>query len=368
VTTINVALAERAYDVHVGRGLLPRVAELADLPPSAAVLLVTQGPVARHHAEPVRSALHAAGHHVQQVEVPDGEAAKSPDVLALLWKRAAEMPLTRRDAVVALGGGVVGDLAGFLAATWNRGIDVVQVPTTLLAQVDAAIGGKTGINLPQGKNLVGAFHQPRTVIADLDTLRTLTARVRREGLGEVVKAGLIRDPRILELIETDPHAAATADDDRLVELVKRSVAVKAAVVAADEREAGERAHLNLGHTLAHGVETCTDHAVLHGEAVAMGTVAALRLGVALGTTPPEVAERGEAALAAVGLPTRLPPMDRATLWQVLARDKKADRGMRFVLLEDLARPVLQRVDRAPVDAIIDELTDERVLDRVLAQT
>ena len=360
-TTVSVELPGRPYEVHVGRGLLAEVGGLVDLAPHSTVLVVTQPPVARHHLEPLRASLADAGLRVELVEVPDGEAAKSPEVLALLWKKAAELPLGRRDAVVALGGGVVGDLAGFLAATWNRGIAVVQVPTTLLAQVDAAVGGKTGINLPAGKNLVGAFHQPAAVVADVDTLATLPERFRREGLGEVVKYGLIRDPELLAMVEAAPDEAATGHGELLDEMVRRSVAVKAAVVAADEREAGERAHLNLGHTVGHVVETLTGYRVLHGEAVAIGTVLALRLGQVMGRTPGALAERGEAVLRAVGLPVRVPEMERQAVWEVLGRDKKADRGVRFVVLDDLAEPVLVRPDRAQVAQVLDELTDPDVL-------
>lgn len=360
-TTVTVELPDAPYPVHVGRGLLARAGELADLAPHSTVLVVTQPPVARHHLERLRSSLADAGLRVEMVEVADGEAAKSPEVLALLWKKAAELPLTRRDAVVALGGGVVGDLAGFLAATWNRGIAVVQVPTTLLAQVDGAVGGKTGINLPAGKNLVGAFHQPRAVVADVDTLATLPERFRREGLGEVVKYGLIRDPELLAMVEASPDEAATGHGELLDEMVRRSVTVKAAVVAADERESGERAHLNLGHTVGHVVETLTHYRVLHGEAVSIGTVLALRLGVVMGRTPLELAERGEAVLRAVGLPVRVPTLERQAVWEVLGRDKKADRGVRFVVLDGLAEPVLVRPDRAQVEQVLDELTDDGVI-------
>ena len=249
---------------------------------------------------------------------------------------------------------MVGDLAGFLAATWNRGIAVLQVPTTLLAQVDAAIGGKTGLNLAAGKNLVGAFHQPLGVVCDLTTLDTLSERLRIEGFGEVVKYGLIADPVVLERCERDDLAA---DPTVRRDLVERSVAVKAGVVAADEREGGRRAHLNLGHTYGHAVESLTGYAeVLHGEAVAIGTVVALHLGARLGRTPDEVVARGEAALARVGLPTRGPRLDRDQVWEVIARDKKATReGVRFVLLDGLAEPAVVTVERADLDATLDAL-------------
>ncbi|MBW3621646.1 MAG: 3-dehydroquinate synthase, partial [Actinobacteria bacterium] len=225
-----------------------------------------------------------------------------------------------------------------------------------LAQVDAAIGGKTGVNLPEGKNLVGAFHQPVGVVADVATLATLPERERLAGLGEVVKYGLIRDPAILDLLEADPAAARAGEPDLLAELVRRSAAVKAAVVAADERESGERAHLNLGHTYGHAVEALTGYAeVLHGEAVAIGTCAALRLGVHAGVTPPALVERTERLLGELGLPTRAPRLDREAVWTTMARDKKADDGVRFVLLEDLGRCTVTTPDRAHVDRAIDEV-------------
>lgn len=360
VTTIGVDLADRGYEVHVGRGLLGAVPRLVDLGERRRILVVTQPPVARHHLQPLLEGLRGDDHQVEVVEVPDGEGAKSPEVLTMLWRKAAEIPLTRNDVVVALGGGVVGDLAGFLAATWNRGIAVVQVPTTVLAQVDASVGGKTGINLPAGKNLVGAFHQPLAVVADVDTLVTLDERTRREGFAEVVKAGLLRDDRILELLEAQVPATEGPADDHTLELIHRAIAVKAAVVAADERESGERAHLNLGHTIGHAVETIEGYGEwLHGEAVSAGTVAALRIGQRMDITPAAVADRAEALLARLGLPTRLPPLPHAQLWQVMARDKKADRGVKFVLLEDVGAPVLATPDRAVVDEVIDELTDAR---------
>jgi 3-dehydroquinate synthase len=354
---VPVALAERGYDIVVGRGLLGRLLELVALPASVrTVALVTQRPVAEHHAAPVVAALRGTGLDVVTLEVPDGEVAKDLTTLDGLYQRLAEIPLSRGDAVVALGGGVVGDLAGFLAATWNRGVPVVQLPTTLLAQVDAAIGGKTAVNLPQGKNLVGAFHQPLAVLADVDTLATLPARERTSGLGEVVKYGFSHDPVILELLEADPEAARAGDLDLFTELVRRSAAVKAAVVAADEREGGERAFLNLGHTYGHAVEALTGYTgMLHGEAVAVGLCAALRLGVGMSVTPPELVDRAETLLMSLGLPTRAPRLDRGEVWATMARDKKAADEVRFVLVDELGRCRLATPDPAMVDRAIDEV-------------
>lgn len=369
VVRIDVPLVEGGYPVLVGTGWLDRLDDHLDVralvPRAARALLVTQTPViATGVPAAVAAALERAGIEVTRAEVPGGEGAKDVAVTASLWRRCAELPLTRDDLVVAVGGGVVGDLAGFVAATFNRGMAVLQVPTTLLAQVDAAIGGKTGINLPEGKNLVGAFHQPVAVACDVAVLGTLPTRVLVEGYGEVVKYGLIRDPVVLDRLEGAvagvPDAevpAVLADPVLLAELVARSVTVKATVVAADEREGGERAHLNLGHTYGHAVEALTGYgAVLHGEAVSIGMVVALRLGVRLGRTPPALVSRATALLQRLGLPVSGPALDRKAVWQVMARDKKAlASGVRFVVLDDLAAPVVLTPERAAVDAVLDTL-------------
>ncbi|GGI07379.1 3-dehydroquinate synthase [Egicoccus halophilus] len=356
---VDVPIEGAPYPVLVGTGWLDDLLDHVALPDGVGrVLVVSQEPVQEAgHLGPVVAAFEAAEVEVHRYDVPDGEAAKSAGVLRELWEACAEAPLGRRDLVVAVGGGVVGDLAGFAAATWNRGIGVLQVPTTLLAQVDAAIGGKTGINLPQGKNLVGAFHQPLAVACDVATLATVAPRIRVEGFGEVVKYGLIADPDLLALLEDRAEDVLAGDPELLEDIVLRSATVKARVVAADEREGGVRAHLNLGHTYGHAVESLTGYdEVLHGEAVAIGTVVALRLGVRLGRTPAALADRAEQLLDRLGLPTRGPVLDRAQVWTTIARDKKADAGgVRFVVLDDLAEPAVVTPERAEVDAVLDEL-------------
>lgn len=352
-TTIPVDLGERSYDVTIGRGVLRVVGEV--VPDGARrALVVTQAPVARHYLSPVEASLRDAGLEVEVAEVPDGELAKSLSVLGSLYTTCAGWPLRRNDVVVALGGGVVGDLAGFLAATWNRGVAFVQVPTTLLAQVDAAVGGKTAINLPEGKNLVGAFHQPMAVVADLDTLDTLDERVRVEGMAEIVKAGFIRDQDVLALLEgSDPWEQTVVE-----ELVRRAVSVKAGVVAGDERESGERAHLNFGHTYGHALEAVTGYErVLHGEAVGLGMLVALGAGEGAGVTPPGLRERCEALLSRLGLPVSAPQLDRDEVWRTMGRDKKATDQVRFVLLEDVGKPIVRALDRGAVDAAIDSVED-----------
>jgi 3-dehydroquinate synthase len=359
LTRVEVPLPERSYPILIGRGWLAEVADHVPLPDGAArALVVSQTPVTTAgHVKPVVASLERAGLRVERYDVPDGEPAKSTGVLRELWEACATASLSRRDLVVAVGGGVVTDLAGFAAATWNRGVAVLQVPTTLLGQVDAAIGGKTGINLPQGKNLVGAFHQPLAVAVDVATLSSLPERTWLEGFGEIVKYGLIHEPDLLDRLEADIGAARRGDPALLDHLVARSAAAKAAFVAADEREGGRRAHLNLGHTYGHAVEALTGYGkVLHGEAVAIGTVVALRIGVRLGRTPPQLAARTERLLAELGLPVRGPVLDRAKVWEVMGRDKKATAGgVRFVLLDGPGRPVVLTPPPAVVDEVLDEL-------------
>ena len=355
---LEVELDGRDYQIVVGEGLLDDLGAQVPLPLHARrALLVTQAPLVAHgHVARVLDGLRIAGLEVRVHEVPDGEVAKSPTVLADLWEACAAWPLGRDDLVVAVGGGVVGDLAGFLAATWMRGVALLQVPTTLLAMVDASIGGKTGINLASGKNLVGAFHQPIAVAADPTVLSTLPERLRIEGSAEIVKAALIADVTLLERIERDPDGIRHGDALLLHALILRAAAIKARVVASDEREAGERAHLNLGHTYGHVLETLTGYGTfLHGEAVSVGLVVALEVGVELGITPEPVVRRTRACLEAVGLPTAVPVLARDAVHATMARDKKARDGVRMVLLEDLASPTLVPVSPAVLDTVLDRL-------------
>lgn len=352
--SIPVEVPGSAYQVVVGPGLLDRLGEHAALPEQAErIALVSDDTVAGLYGDEARAALEATGRSVRHVRVPEGEQAKTLTTLEDVCRRFAAFPLGRSDVVVALGGGVVGDLAGFAAAVWNRGVACVQVPTTLVAQVDAAIGGKTGVNLPEGKNLVGAFHQPLAVVADTATLASLPERERRAGLGEVAKYGFIADPEVLALLEARPKDAVAGDPDVLTEIVRRGAAVKARIVAADEREAGERALLNYGHTVGHAIEALTDYETYrHGEAVALGLVAAARLGERLGISEPGLADRTVAVLDGLGLPTGGLTLDPAAVWDVLGRDKKARAGVRFVLCE---RPGRARLVEPPERHHVDEV-------------
>jgi len=358
IEPIPVALADRApdrsYDIVVGAGALDQLAQYLPLPAHASrVAVVTNAAVGALYEARVVAGLEAMGLEAHIIHVPDGEEAKAINTLAMLWHRMAAIPLNRDDLVVALGGGVVGDLAGFAAASWNRGIAVAQLPTTLLAMVDAAIGGKTGINLPEGKNLVGAFHQPSVVLADTATLTTLPPRELIAGLGEVTKYGFIDDPVVLELLEKDPEAARAGDPALLTEVVRRGAAVKARIVAADERESGERALLNYGHTVGHAIEALTGYDTYrHGEAVALGMVFAARLGERIGVSEDGLADRTVAILDALGLPTGGVRLDPAAVWDLLARDKKARGGVRFVLCATPGRA--QLVDQ-PEPRIVDEV-------------
>lgn len=343
------------YDVVVGHALLEEASAWLPDTDARRAAVVTTAPVERLHAARATAGLRAAGLEVHTRRVPDGETAKSLDVLGGLYDWLASLPLARGDLIVALGGGVVTDLAGFLAATWHRGVRVVQLPTTLLAQVDAAIGGKTGINLAAGKNLVGAFHQPVAVVADIATLATLPVRELRAGMAEILKCGFIRDPAILELLEADPDAALDPGGAVLVELVRRAVSVKAGIVAADTHEHGERALLNYGHTFGHALETLTGYTrYRHGEAVGIGMRYAARVAELVGVGEPGLGERTVDLLERLGLPTTCAPLDVDAVLATMARDKKVRDGLRMVLCE------------RPGSAMVVDTPDRELLQRALA--
>jgi 3-dehydroquinate synthase len=350
--TIRVELGPRSYDIVVGTGVLDRAAAVAG--GRARVAVVSQEAIAARHAEPLLAALRRAGTVVELFLMGDGEEAKSLPTVESLCRRFAAWGLLRGDAVVALGGGVVGDTAGFTAAAYHRGVACLQAPTTLLAQVDAAIGGKTGVNLPEGKNLVGAFHQPVAVLCDVDTLATLPEREYRAGLGEVAKYAFMGDAELRATLADEKAAAAllARDPDVLTDVVARSAAIKAAVVAADEHErTGLRATLNYGHTLAHALETVGGYGLLHGEAVAVGLVFAAELAARLDRLPPEAPDATRQMLARFGLPTSAPDgLAAADVLTLMRRDKKAAGGLTFVLPAPGGGP-LERVDDPPAAAV-----------------
>ena len=338
--TTRIAVGgERPYEVLVGHGLL------AGLPPLIGDKAQTVALVhAAGLAGPARAAGHAltrAGYRVCVTTVPDGEAAKDAAVAIGLWSWLAEQKVSRTDALVAVGGGAVTDLAGFVAASWLRGIRHVLVPTTLLGICDAAVGGKTAINIPAGKNLVGAFHPPAGVLADLDLLATLPAAEYRSGLAEVIKAGFIADPPILDLVEADPAAAAAAGGPAERELIERAIRMKAAVVSADLREAGQREMLNYGHTLGHAIERAEGYRMRHGEAVSIGMVFAATVAALAGRLGQDAADRHRAVLTSVGLPVSYQPGAWPRLRETMAVDKKT-RGarLRLIVLDGLAKPAI----------------------------
>jgi 3-dehydroquinate synthase len=290
-------------------------------------------------AEAVQDALHEAGITTHLVQVPDAEDAKSLDVLGFCWKVFGQVGLDRRDVVLGLGGGAVTDLAGFAAATWMRGVRIVQVPTTLLAMVDAAVGGKTGINTDAGKNMVGSFHEPAAVIADLATLDSLPRNELVAGMAEVVKAGFIADPKILEIVEADQDRAVDPSSSQLAELVERAIQVKADVVAQDLKESSLREILNYGHTLAHAIEKRERYRWRHGAAVSVGLVFAAELARAAGRLDDETADRHLTVLHSLGLPTTYDPDALTELVHLMGSDKKTRAGtLRFVVLDGLAKP------------------------------
>ncbi|MEJ2433874.1 MAG: 3-dehydroquinate synthase [Pseudolabrys sp.] len=360
---VQVALGARAYDIVIGRGLLASLgARVHALRPGARVALVTDETVARHHLAACEAALKSAGFAPARIVVPEGEGSKSYATFETVCEAIIGARIERGDLVVAFGGGVIGDLAGFAAACVRRGLDFVQVPTTLLAQVDSSVGGKTGINSRHGKNLVGAFHQPAMVIADTALLDTLPAREFRAGYAEVAKYGLIGDAAFFSWLEADWQEMFAGGPAR-----EHAIAVccraKAGVVARDERESGERALLNLGHTFGHALEAGAGYSgrLLHGEAVALGMALAFEFSARKGLIGEAEAARAAAHLAAVGLPTHLkdvpggvPGVDE--LMDLIAQDKKVKRGkLTFILVRGIGRAfVANDIDAAEVRAFLSD--------------
>jgi 3-dehydroquinate synthase len=341
--TVRVAAASRGYPIHIGRGLLARADLIAGAIPQRRVAIVTNDTVAPIYLERLAAPLEAAGVACVRIVVPDGEDHKDWATLDRVIDQLLAHRCDRNTAVVALGGGVVGDLAGFAAATYQRGVPFVQVPTTLLAQVDSSVGGKTAINHPRGKNMVGAFYQPRLVLADMDTLATLPERELRAGLAEVIKHGAIRDAALFAWLEANIERLAARDAEALTHVVKRSVEIKADIVARDERETAERALLNFGHTFAHAIETGLGYGTwLHGEAVAAGMVMAAGLSVRLGMLDAPSAERLCRLIERAGLPVAGPELSTDRYLELISVDKKAEGGRpRFILLERLGSAVIR---------------------------
>jgi 3-dehydroquinate synthase len=350
--TVDVALGDRSYDIVIGRDILSSLgARIAALRPGARVAIVTDEYVATHWLRKTEASLKDAGIATSRIVVDEGEASKSYEGIEFVCEELIAAKIERNDLVVALGGGVVGDLAGFAAAIVRRGLDFVQVPTSLLAQVDSSVGGKTGINSPQGKNLVGAFHQPILVVADTAVLDTLSPRQFRAGYAEVAKYGLLGDEAFFAWLETN-HAEIFKGGAAREHAVATSCRAKAAIVARDERETGERALLNLGHTFGHALETATGFSdrLYHGEGVSIGMVLAAELSAQLGMIADSDVARIQRHLSAVGLPTRLQDIagfkqeglaDADKLMTLMAQDKKVKRGrLTFILMKAIGQAVV----------------------------
>jgi len=364
--TVTVTLSDHSYDILIGRGLLDRTGELiSPVLKGQRVALVTDDAVAPHHLSRVRRSLEVTGIRCDHLILPRGEQTKDWATLMRVVEWLLGLYLERHDAILALGGGVIGDLTGFAAAITRRGIACIQLPTTLLAQVDSAVGGKTGINSRSGKNLIGTFHQPRVVISDLVTLASLSARDLRAGYGEVVKYSLLGDADFFAMLEANRDALTTLDGDYLATIVERSCRMKARIVAADTFEMGERATLNLGHTFGHALEAATGYSdrLLHGEAVALGCVLAFETSIRMGLCPEEDLEPVRDHLTAVGLPTRIfqipgPVPDVDAIMSAMAQDKKVQAGeLHFILTRGIGSAFRTGdVDRKLVREIITNST------------
>jgi len=340
--TLNVALGERAYPIHIGRGLLGRADRILPHLKTKRVAIVTNVVVGPLYLERLRSGLEQAGVRTAAVVLPDGEAHKDWETLNRIFDMLLAERCERSTTLVALGGGVVGDMGGFAASCYQRGMPFIQVPTTLLSQVDSSVGGKTAINHPLGKNMIGAFYQPRLVLADIDTLDTLPDRELSAGLAEVIKYGLIRDPGFLAWLETNLDRLLARDTDALAWAIERSCRNKAEVVAADETEQGERALLNLGHTFGHAIETGLGYGEwLHGEAVAAGTMMAAELSRRLGWIDAAELARIEALFECARLPVWGPRLGVERYVELMSHDKKVEAGkLRLVLLREIGRAVM----------------------------
>lgn len=343
---IEVA-AERTYPVIIGRGLLDQVPEFLS---GAKKVLIVHPIALTVSAEALRDSLVQSGFEALLAGVPDSEEAKRIEVAAFCWGILGKAEFSRTDLIIGFGGGTVTDLAGFVAACWLRGIGIVQIPTTLLGMVDAAVGGKTGVNTTEGKNLVGAFYSPRAVIADLDTLLTLPKNDLLAGFAEVVKCGFIRDTQILDLIEQNFNEAIDSTSEVFLDLIKRAIQVKADIVIADFRESGDREFLNYGHTLGHAIELAERYKWRHGAAISIGMVFVAELARINGRLSIAAVERHRSILTKLGLPTSYPAEKWPVLLANMQIDKKARSGvLRFVVLDEIGRPTIMQ---APTDEML----------------
>ncbi len=340
--TLNVALAKRSYPIHIGRGLLSDASLILPYLKRKHVAIVTNTTVAPLYLAQLSDTLQAAGVQVISIILPDGEAYKNSDTLGTIYDALLQNRCERSTTLIALGGGVIGDLTGFAAATFLRGVPFIQIPTTLLSQVDSSVGGKTGINHPLGKNMIGAFYQPQLVLADIDTLQTLPPREFSAGVAEVIKYGLIRDAQFFDWLERNMAKLMQLDEAVLSETIYRSCQNKAEVVAKDEHEQGERALLNLGHTFGHAIENAMGYGVwLHGEAVAAGTMMAADLSQRMAWLSADEVARIKNSLLAANLPLLPPKLGAAKYLDLMGLDKKVENGkIRLVLQQGIGRAVI----------------------------
>lgn len=351
---VPIAMGDRSYDIVIGTDLLRRAETWSGLPRASTALIVTNATVSAHYAAPLQAALKPHYKQILVLELPDGESHKGWAALNQIFERLLTEQCDRQTVLFALGGGVVGDITGFAAACYMRGVPFVQVPTTLLAQVDSSVGGKTGINHALGKNMIGAFYQPRRVVCDLATLNTLPERELSAGLAEVIKYGPIADATFLAWIESHIDGLLARDPALMAHAVRRSCEIKASVVAADERETGLRAILNFGHTFGHAIEAGMGYGQwLHGEAVGCGMVLASELSVRLGLMPAEFANRMRTLCQRARLPVRAPDLGAERYLELMRVDKKSEAGaLRFVLIEALGRAGLRSVADDEVRAVL----------------
>jgi 3-dehydroquinate synthase len=352
--TLTVALGERAYPIHIGSGLLTQPDLILPHLKLKQVAIVSNTTVAPLYLERVQNTLKQAGVNTVAIVLPDGEEYKNTASLNTIYDALLQHRIERKATLIALGGGVIGDLTGFAAATYLRGVPFIQMPTTLLAQVDSSVGGKTGINHPLGKNMIGAFYQPQLVLADTSTLNTLPERELAAGLAEVIKYGLIRDPEFFSWLEENMDQLLARDEQALAYAIHRSCLNKAEVVAADEREAGQRALLNFGHTFGHAIEAGMGYgAWLHGEAVGTGMIMAADLSQRMGWLVPEGVRRARALITKARLPETAPNLGREKYLDLMGLDKKVEGGkMRFVLLKAIGEALVTEAPAAQLAATL----------------
>ncbi len=349
--TVKVALAEQSYRIHIGAGVLSQAGQLlADSVPLGRVIVITNPTVKGLYGELLEESLKAAGIKADLLEVPDGEAYKSLGSAGGLYTSLAGLLAERNTQVLALGGGVIGDLAGFVAATYMRGLPLIQLPTTLLAQVDSSIGGKTAVNHGKLKNMVGVFYQPKVVISDISTFKTLPEKEFTNGMAEVIKSAAIADAEFFSFLETNLEKIKTRDEATMEEVVYRCASIKAGVVLQDERDAGYRNILNFGHTIGHGIETASDFKIGHGAAVAIGMVDAAAIAVKMGLLQESEAQRLTKLIRHSGLPTEVAPSKTAQIIKAIKHDKKVTAGrVRFILPQTMGEMVIN--DEVPMSLV-----------------